>query len=105
MGFVINFLITLILVPYITDLISAEAYGWVKVAKDAVLYCTMLMLAIQDFSTRFIGYSYHRSDYDEANKYYSSVFFGDAALGSLLFISAIGVLLSSIRMMTSGMPC
>lgn len=89
MGFVINFLITLILVPYITDLISAEAYGWVKVAKDAVLYCTMLMLAIQDFSTRFIGYSYHRSDYDEANKYYSSVFFGDAALGSLLFISAM----------------
>ena len=89
MGFVINFLITLILVPYITDLISAEAYGWVKVAKDAVLYCTMLMLAIQDFSTRFIGYSYHRKDYDEANKYYSSVFFGDAALGSLLFISAM----------------
>ena len=86
MGFVINFMITLILVPYITDLISAEAYGWVKVAKDAVLYCTMLMLAIQDFSTRFVGYSYHREDYEDANRYYSSVFFGDAALGSFLFV-------------------
>ena len=89
MGFVVNFMITLILVPYITDLINAEAYGWVKVSKDAVLYCTMLMLAIQDFSTRFIGYSYHRKDFKEANKYFSSVFFGDVALGSFLFIAAM----------------
>ena len=91
LGFVINFMITLILVPYITDLINAEAYGWVKVSKDAVMYCTMLMLAIQDFSTRFIGYSYHRGDFDDANRYYSSVFFGDTALGSLLFIGAMVV--------------
>lgn len=94
LGLVINFMITLILVPYITEMINAEAYGWVKVAKDAVLYCTMLMLAIQDFSTRFIGYSYHRKDFDDANMYYSSVFFGNTVLGSLLFAGVMFVVVN-----------
>ena len=31
------------------------------------------------------------SDFDDANRYYSSVFFGDTALGSLLFLGAMAV--------------
>ena len=89
LAFAVNFLITLVLVPYITDIIGTEAYGWVKVAKDTILYCTMLMLAIQEFSTRFIGVSYHNGDYKKANEYFSSVFWGDVGLGSLIFVIAM----------------
>ncbi|MBR0309150.1 MAG: hypothetical protein IJH92_09720 [Mogibacterium sp.] len=89
LGFVVNILITLMLVPYITDLINAEAYGWVKVAKDTIVYCTMLTLAIRDFSTRYIGISYHQEDYDEADTYYSSVFFGETTLGLFIFCIAM----------------
>ena len=97
LGLVISFMITLFLVPYITEMINAEAYGWVKVAKDAVMYCSMLMLAIQYFSTQFIGYSYHRKDYDDANMYYSSVFFGNTAVGLLLFTAAMIVIMNLDR--------
>lgn len=91
LGFVVNILITLFLVPYITERINAEAYGWVKVAKDTVVYCTMLTLAIRDYSTRYIGISYHRGRYDEADTYYSSVFFGETALGLVIFAAAMTV--------------
>ncbi len=85
LAFAVNILITLLLVPYITEMIGTEAYGWVKAAKDAINYCTMLMLVIQEFSTRFIGVNYHNGDYKKANVYFNSAFFGDIFLGMLLF--------------------
>ena len=85
LAFAVNILITLLLVPYITEMIGTEAYGWVKAAKDAINYCTMLMLVIQEFSTRFIGVNYHNGDYKKANVYFNSAFFGDIFLGMVLF--------------------
>lgn len=89
LAFFVNFVITMALVPYITDIVSAEAYGWVKLATDIVVYCGVLVLAIQSFATRFIGVAYHRKDFEQANQYFSSAFFGDSALGLVIFFLAI----------------
>ena len=90
-AYIINFAITMFLTPVITGNIGTEAYGFVTLAKNLAQYSSYFTMALNSFATRFISVEYHKQRYDKANEYFSSVFFGDIALGSALY--TVGILI------------
>ena len=96
-GFIINYMITLFLTPYITDTVGTEAYGFVSLAKNIAQYATYVTLALNSFATRFISVAYHNKNYDEANTYFSSTYYGDLGLGSIILAAAAVMILNISR--------
>lgn len=66
----INFLI----VPYVSESIGVEAYGFVTLANTIITYIDVISVALNSFASRYIAMAYHRSNYKLAQKYYSSIF-------------------------------
>ena len=87
-AFALNYLIMLVLTPYITDRVGTEAYGFVQLAKNIAQYATIITVALNSFAARFIAVAYHREDLEEANTFFSSTFFGDLVLGGVILAVA-----------------
>lgn len=84
LAFAVNYLITLLLTPYITENVGTEAYGFVSLAKNIAQYATYATIALNSFAVRFISVEYHKKEYEKANTYFSSTFFGDVGLASII---------------------
>lgn len=78
----INFFLT----PYVTNTVGAEAYGFVSLARNFVSFANILMIALNSYAARFITISYLRKDFNQFEKYYSTVFIADLIAGGILFI-------------------
>lgn len=87
-----NYGISLVLTPYITETLGAEAYGFVSLAKTVSNYGIILTTCLNSYAARYIVLAYHKNNLVQANKYYSSVILANAGLllivmlGSVLFI-------------------
>ena len=92
-AFVINFMIQMLLTPYITETVGAEAYGFVSLAKNFAQYAAVLTAALNSFASRHIAVAYHEGDKKRANVFFSSVFWGDVALGTGLMLVMLPVIL------------
>ena len=90
MAFVINFLISLFLVPYISENMCTDAYGFVSLAINFVNYAAIFTTALNAYASRFITVEYHKGNMDNAKKYFSSVFYGDVIL-SIVIIGVLSV--------------
>lgn len=86
---VINTLITLLLVPVVTNALGSEAYGFVTLGKNVAQYAMMITAVLNSFAARHIVVAYHRGDYKEANTFFSSTVYGDLLLGTGLFAVAL----------------
>lgn len=86
---VINTLITLLLVPVVTNALGSEAYGFVTLGKNVAQYAMMITAVLNSFAARHIVVAYHREDYKEANTFFSSTVYGDLILGTGLFAVAL----------------
>ena len=86
---VVNTLITLLLVPTITQTLGNDAYGFVTLGKNVAQYAMMITAALNSFAARYIVVAYHRDDLNEANTFFSSTVYGDLFLGSGLFALAL----------------
>lgn len=84
--FIVNLCISFFLVPYITERIGIEAYGYVGLANDFVSYAQLLTVALNSMASRFITIKIHENKYEEANKYYSSVLYANIFISILLFL-------------------
>lgn len=89
LAFVVNYLITLFLTPYITTHVGTAAYGYVSLAKNMAQYATIITLALNSFAARHIAVAYHNDDMETANTYFSSTFFGDVVLGAIILAVAL----------------
>ncbi len=87
-AYVVNYGITLVLTPYITNTVGTEAYGFVSLAKQFAQYAVIITTALNTYAARYIGIAYHNSDKKKANIYFSSVFFGDVILASVILTGA-----------------
>ena len=96
-AYIVNYGILLVLTPFITRTIGAEAYGFVTLAKEFSQYATILTMALNTYAARFIGLSYHKGDLRQANVYFASVFWGNVALT----ISILGGILVFIHFLDS----
>ena len=89
MAFFVNYGINLVLVPFITASIGEEAYGFVSLSKEFATYAALITTAVNSFASRYIAVAYHKGNRKEANVYFSSVFFGDLAIGTVVLLAAI----------------
>ena len=89
----INYIISFTLTPYITENIGTVAYGFVSTAKIFANYASIITVALNSFSSRYISIEYHKGDIDKSNTYFTSVFFANLGLGCIiLLISSIIIL-------------
>ncbi len=89
---IVNTLITLILVPVVTDKLGSDAYGFVTLGKNIAQYAAMITAVLNSFAARYIVIAYHRENYKEANTFFTSTVLGDLILGTGLFaVSLVGV--------------
>lgn len=93
LAYVVNYGITLLLTPYITNRIGTDAYGFVTLAKQFAQYATIITTALNVYAARYIGISFHKGDKKEASMYYSSVFWGDVILATFIFVIAFAAIL------------
>ena len=96
-AYVVNYGILLVLTPFITRNIGAEAYGFVTLAKEFSQYAAILTMALNTYAARYIGLAYHKNDIHGANVYFASVFWGNVVLSTLI----LGGILVFIRFMDS----
>lgn len=86
---IINALINLLVMPYIVNYVGSEAYGYVSLANNIVNYATIITIALNSVSSRFIAIEMHRGRYDRANIYFNSVLWADIFLCAV--IMTIGI--------------
>lgn len=89
-----------IIVPYIVSRLGAVAYGYNSISDNFVSYATIITMALNYMGCRFITYAYHKGNKEEANTYFSSLFYGDALLGAALAVLASLVTLHIGQLLT-----
>ena len=65
-GMGINFFLS----PYIIENVGTEAYGFVQLANNFITYFSILTIALNSMSSRFISVSYFKDDILSANEYF-----------------------------------
>lgn len=86
----VTFGISFFLSPYIVKTVGVEAYGFVGLANSFISYASLITIALNALSGRFITIAIHEHNYEKANRYYSSVFLANC------FISAVLLLIGTI---------
>ena len=81
--FVINTAISFFLSPFIVRNVGVDAYGFIGLANNFISYATLITVAINSLSGRFVTVKIYENDMESANKYFSSVFIANTILASL----------------------
>lgn len=84
-AFAVNMGINFFLSKYIVKNVGSEAYGFVQLANNLLTYFTILTIALNTMSSRFISVELFKGEIDEANGYFSSTFFANLFLVIILF--------------------
>lgn len=97
-AYAVNLAISFFLTPYIVNHIGVEANGFVGLANNFVEYAQLITVALNSMAGRFITIKLHQKNVEEANKYFTSVFFANLFLAIILTIifSIVIVFLGSI---------
>lgn len=85
----INFLVSFFLSPYIVSHIGVEAYGLSSLSGSFSSYANLVVVALNAMAARYITLSYVKKDYEKANLYYNSVFWGNLIIVAVLFLPAV----------------
>lgn len=88
-AFGVNLIIGFFLSPYIVESLGVEANGFISLANTFITYATLVTIALNSMSGRFITIEIHKNNYEKANKYYNAVFGGNLIIAALLVIPAI----------------
>ncbi len=89
----ISSVITIFLLPYISNTIGIEAYGYVSLSSNIIQYIDLIASTINVYAVRYISIEYHRGNKADAEKYYSSV----AIFDMVFVIVSVPVLCSFLR--------
>lgn len=83
-SFAITILISLFITPWIVNTLGSEAYGFVGLAQNFVSYASLMTVALNAMSSRFVSIEIYKKDFDAANKYFTSTFFANATLVAVM---------------------
>lgn len=86
---IFGLLISFFLSPYIVRTIGVEANGFVSLAGSFTTYATLIVMALNNMAGRFITIAYVQKDYQRANLYYNSVFWGNLVIVGILLIPSM----------------
>ncbi len=90
--YVLQFGVSFFLTPYIVKTLGVEANGFVQLSTQIISYTTLISVGLNAMAARFITVEYHKGDLTQANKFFSSVFWGNVFLGSISLIASLGIL-------------
>ncbi|MBQ3177161.1 MAG: hypothetical protein IJB52_05035, partial [Clostridia bacterium] len=90
-GFVITICISLFVTPYIVNRLGSEAYGFVGLANNFVSYASLVTIALNSMAGRFVSVAMYRGDHQAASRYFSSVFFANAAIALIMLPVLAGI--------------
>ena len=82
-------LISFFLSPYIIRTIGVEANGFVNLANNFTSYASLVVTALNAMAARFITIAYIKKDYEKANLYYNSVFWGNLIIVAVLLLPSV----------------
>ena len=85
--------VNFVMSPYIVASIGVEANGFVTLAENFTTYLSLVVLALNSMAARFISIEYNRKNYQKANAYYNSIFWGNLILCALLMVVALFILI------------
>ena len=88
--FAVNCGVNFFLTPFIVGTLGAAAYGFVGLSNNIISYTQLFTIALNSMAGRFITIKYTQGKYDEANKYFSSVFYSNLILSSIILLSMTG---------------
>lgn len=88
--FAVGLGIRFFLTPFIVGSLGAAAYGFVGLSANILSYTQLITIALNSMAGRFITIAYIEGKIDEANKYFSSVFFANIFLSAFIFLLALG---------------
>lgn len=89
MSLAVTFGISFFLSPYIVKTVGVEAYGFVGLANNFISYASLITIALNALSGRFITIAIHEKNYEKANRYYSSVFLANCLISVVLLLIGI----------------
>ena len=89
MAIAINMIINFTIVPYISNQIGLEAYGFVNLANTMITYIDIISIALNAFACRYIAIEYHRGNYGKSNQYYSSTIISNLCLSAAIVVVGI----------------
>jgi len=81
--------ISFFLTPIIIEKLGSESYGFVTLSNNFVNYISLITVALNSVSGRFITIKIHQDDYKSANVYYNSVLIANIVLTCILLIPSI----------------
>ena len=87
-GFVINTVVSFLLAPYVIQKLGLEAYGFVSLGSQFVNYVAIAGIALNSMASRFISIQIHQGNWENANRYFSSVWVANLALIGFLTLPA-----------------
>lgn len=90
LAFAVNMLLGFILVPIIDGMIP-NSYGFTDIANKFVQAAQIVVSALNTMASRFITIQIHRGDKEEANQYFSSVFFANVLMALFFMVPAMFV--------------
>lgn len=78
--FVLNAAINFWLSPYIVETLGVEANGYVQLATNIISYISIITLALNSMSGRFITIALAKGEQEKATGYYTSVFWANIVI-------------------------
>ncbi|MEA4969579.1 MAG: lipopolysaccharide biosynthesis protein [Candidatus Pelethousia sp.] len=104
-AFVLNVAVGFFISPYIVRTLGVEANGYIQLANNIISYVSIITVAINSMSGRFITIAIATDETDKAVGYYTSVFWANVVLAVLLLLPFIGVIwrLDSLINITAGL--
>ena len=84
--FFINSAISFFLSPYIVRTLGVEANGYVQLASNIISYISIITVALNSMSGRFITIALTKGEIENAVSYYTSVFWANIVISIVLLI-------------------
>lgn len=82
----ISTVITMFILPYVSDVIGIEAYGYIALSNNIVLYIDLIASTINIYAVKFIAIEYHSGNFRKARIFYNSVFTANIIIAIVLLI-------------------
>jgi O-antigen/teichoic acid export membrane protein len=90
----ISLIISFFVTPYIVVNLGKEAYAFVPISNNFVLYMSILTLALTSMAGRFVTLKIHKNDLEGANRYYSTSFFANLSISMLWTAICVVIVMS-----------
>lgn len=92
LAFLVNMGVSFIVTPII-DAISTELTGFVTLANNFITIAQIVVSALNTMASRFITIHIHKKNEEQANEYFTSVFFGNLMMAGIFLIPMLTLII------------